>query len=95
MHLPLFIIFQLINMANKYRNSFYYRDGATRELINALKQPTTHRIYKDLIHKLESTSVPNSPSTPDSSGKTYVFKDVPGGGVKPDKIGTYLSNSFV
>jgi hypothetical protein len=55
-----------------------------------LKQPNTHRFYKDLITKLESVSNPTSPTTPSPSanGKTYVFPDINGriGNVKPDKI---------
>ncbi|XP_021950000.1 uncharacterized protein LOC110847375 [Folsomia candida] len=84
-------IFQLVGKAKitKLLNIISSRDGATRELINALKQPTTVRIYKDLIQKLESASTPTSPVTPGpGEGKTYVFPDTNGriGNVKPDKI---------
>ncbi len=74
------------------------RDGATRELINSLKQPNTARIYKDLIAKLESASAPTTPlKSPEGEAKTYVFPDTNRriGNVKPEKISMFIKNRFV
>jgi len=86
-------IFQLVGRAKiiKLLSVISNREGATRELINSLKQSNTLRIYKDLITKLESASTPTTPRTTTPAageGKTYVFPDTNRriGNVKPEKI---------
>jgi len=86
-------IFQLVGKAKiiKLLSIISTREGATRELINSLKQPNTFRVYKDLVTKLEQASNPSSPTpkTPTSANgeKTYIFPENGRiGNVKPDKI---------
>lgn len=67
------------------------RPGATRELVNAMSQPTVQNIYKDLVFKIETVSNPTSPVSPvtPNNGKSKSFFN--GNGVQknvgPDKIG--------
>jgi len=67
-----------------------HREGAARELINAMNQAPTMRIYHDLIRKMENVH-PTTPISAKSDSKFTFNGDSNNGGasrrLKRDKIG--------
>lgn len=69
---------------------FCCRPGATRELVNAMSQPTVQNLYKDLVYKIEAISNPTSPMSPvppNEKNKSFINGNGVQKNVNPDKIG--------